>query len=134
MYITCVSRCICPVLSLLSSSLSSLLLSSSLFFSSSLFSHSSLFPTGHHFSANEVIMCAENQILAGDEAMQSPFVTVVSTISKFSFFFFLVKPSKIYYIYIYTVFHLYTHNLTFNLTLCFFCFFVFLFSFFFFRK
>ena len=35
----------------------------------------------YHFSANEIIMCAENQLLAGDEDMSSPFVTVKVTLN-----------------------------------------------------
>eukprot|EP00949_MAST-11_sp_MAST-11-sp1_P000839 g839.t1 len=34
---------------------------------------------GFHMAANEVILCAENQLLAGDEKKESPFVTVKVT-------------------------------------------------------
>jgi hypothetical protein len=41
-----------------------------------MFSHPGPREEGHHFSANEIILCAENQLLAGDDKMLSPFVTV----------------------------------------------------------
>ena len=41
-----------------------------------MFSHPGPREEGFHFAANEVILCAENQLLAGDDKMQSPFVTV----------------------------------------------------------
>jgi nuclear protein localization family protein 4 len=47
-----------------------------------MYSHPGPREDGHHFSANEVIMCAENQLLAGDEDMQSPFVTVKVTLNE----------------------------------------------------
>ena len=47
-----------------------------------MFSHPGPREEGHHFSANEIIMCAENQLLAGDEAMQSPFITVKVTLNE----------------------------------------------------
>ena len=46
-----------------------------------MFSHPGPREEGHHFSANEIIMAAENQLLAGDEKMQSPFVTVKVTLN-----------------------------------------------------
>ena len=47
-----------------------------------MFSHPGPREEGHHFSANEIIMAAENQLLAGDEKMQSPFVTVKVTLNE----------------------------------------------------
>merc|ERR1711871_60234 len=37
---------------------------------------------GVHLASNEVILCAENQLLAGDEKMESPFVTVKVTVDE----------------------------------------------------